>query len=87
MITAKKRIARLLYNMVGQLPSGLKMTVKNLVAEDDNVAMEVESYGELQNGRVYDQQYHFFLTVREGRINAIKEYLDTQHVYATWFEK
>jgi len=46
----KKQIARLLYNMVGQLPNGLKMTVKNLVAEDDNVAMEVESYGELQNG-------------------------------------
>jgi ketosteroid isomerase-like protein len=81
----KGKIARLLYNMAGQLPKGLKMTVKGLVAEGEKVAMEVESYGELRNGRVYNQQYHFLLTMREGKINAIKEYLDTQHVYATWF--
>ena len=83
----KDQISRLLHNMVGQLPNGLKMTVKNLVAESDKVAMEAESYGELQNGRVYNQQYHFLLTVREGRITAIKEYLDTQHVYTTWFQQ
>ncbi len=84
---SKERIARLLRNMASQLPNGLKMTVKNLIAEDDKVALEAESYGELQNGRVYNQQYHFLLTVRDGRIKAIKEYLDTQHVYATWFQK
>ena len=83
----KKRIARLLYNMVGQLPNGLKMIVKNLVAEGDKVAMEVESYGALQNGLIYNQQYHFLLTVRDGKIDSIKEYLDTQHVYATWFQQ
>lgn len=84
---SKERIARLLRNMASQLPNGLKMTVKNLIAEDDKVALEAESYGELQNGRVYNQQYHFLLTVRDGRIKVIKEYLDTQHVYATWFQK
>lgn len=84
---SKERIARLLRNMASQLPNGLKMTVKNLIAEDDKIALEAESYGELQNGRVYNQQYHFLLTVRDGRIKAIKEYLDTQHVYATWFQK
>ena len=83
----KEQIARLLHNMVGQLPDGLKMTVKSLVAEGDKVAMEAESYGELRNGRVYNQQYHFLLTIREGRINAVREYLDTQHVYATWFQQ
>jgi ketosteroid isomerase-like protein len=81
----KQKIARLLYNMASQLANGLKMTVKSLMAEDEKVAMEVESYGELRNGRVYNQQYHFLLMMREGRIEAIKEYLDTQHVYATWF--
>jgi len=84
-VYSKEQIARLLYNMVGQLPNGLKMTVKCLVAEGDKVAMEAESYGELRNGRVYNQQYHFLLTVQGGRIEAVKEYLDTQHVYATWF--
>lgn len=84
---SKEEIARLLRNMVSQLPNGLKMTVKSLVAEQDKVSMEAESYGELRNGRVYNQQYHFLLTVREGKITGVKEYLDTQHVHATWFQR
>ncbi|HYP28825.1 MAG TPA: nuclear transport factor 2 family protein [Blastocatellia bacterium] len=83
---SKEQIARLLHNMVGQLPNGLKMTVKGVIAEGDKVALEAESYGELRNGRIYNQQYHFVLTLRDGRISAIKEYLDTQHVFATWFQ-
>ena len=81
----KERIARLLNNMVGQLPEGLRMTVKSQICEGDKVAMEVESYGELRNGRVYNQQYHFVVTIREGKVSGIREYLDTQHVLATWF--
>jgi ketosteroid isomerase-like protein len=83
---SKQQIARLFYNMVGQLPNGLEMTVKTLIAEDDKVALEVESYGELRNGRVYSQEYHFLVTVRDGKISTVKEYLDTQHVLATWFQ-
>ena len=84
---SKEQIAKLLHNMVGQLPNGLKVKVKSLIAEGDKVAMEAESFGELQNGRVYNQEYHFLLTFRDGRINSIKEYLDTQHVYAIWFQQ
>ena len=84
---SKEQIAKLLHNMVGQLPNGLKVKVKSLIAEDDKVAMEAESFGELQNGRVYNQEYHFLLTFRDGRINSMKEYLDTQHVYAIWFQQ
>jgi ketosteroid isomerase-like protein len=51
----------------------------------DKVAVEVESYGELKNGRVYKQEYHPLITIRDGRISAVREYLDTQHVFATWF--
>jgi uncharacterized protein len=86
-VYSKEKIARLLYFMAGQIPDGLKMTVKSLIAEGDKVAMEAESYGELQNGRVYNQEYHFLLTISDGRIKAVKEYLDTQHVYATWFQQ
>jgi uncharacterized protein len=84
---SKEQIARLFYNMVGQLPNGLKMTIKSLIAEGDEVAMEVESYGELRNGRIYNQQYHFLVTTRDGKISAVREYLDTQHVFATWFQQ
>jgi ketosteroid isomerase-like protein len=83
----KEKIAGLLKNMGGQLTNGLRMTVKSLIAEGDKVALEVGSYGELRNGRVYNQEYHFLLTIREGKISSVREYLDTQHVYATWFQR
>jgi uncharacterized protein len=83
---SKERIARLFYNMAGQLKNGLNLTVKSSIAEGDKVALEVESYGELQNGRIYNQEYHLLITIREGKISAVREYLDTQHVFATWFQ-
>lgn len=82
----KEQIARLLHNMAGQLPNGLKMTVKGLIAEGDKVALEAESYGELRNGRIYNQEYHFVVTIRDEKIREVREYLDTQHVFATWFQ-
>lgn len=84
---SKEQMARLFDNMIGQLPNGLKMTVKSLIAEDDRVALEVESNGELRNGRVYNQEYHFVITMRDGKISGVREYLDTQHVFATWFQR
>jgi len=83
---SKDQISRLLYNMAAQLPNGLKMTVKSLIAEGDKVAMEVESYGELRNGRIYNQDYHFLITIRDEKISEVREYLDTQHVFAIWFQ-
>ncbi len=83
---SKEQIARLFRNMAGRLENGMKMTVKGLIAEGDKVAVEAESYGELQNGRIYNQEYHFLMTIRDGKVSAVREYLDTQHVVATWFQ-
>lgn len=82
----KEKIGGLFYRMDGQLKHGLKMTVKGLVAEGDKVAVEMESYGELRNGRVYNNEYHMLMTIRDGKISEVREYLDTQHVFATWFQ-
>lgn len=86
-VHTKEQIAALLRNMAAQLPRGLRMTVRSSIAEGDKVALEVESDGELRNGRRYNQQYHFLLTVRDGKISSVREYLDTQHVFATWFQR
>ena len=82
----KDQIARLFHNMAGRLKNGLRMTVKSAIAEGDKVALEVESHGELHNGRIYSQEYHMLMTIRDGKVSAVREYLDTQHVFATWFE-
>jgi ketosteroid isomerase-like protein len=81
---SKERIARLFHAMLKQLQDGLKMTVKSAIAEADRVAVEVESQGDLENGRPYRQQYHFLMEFRDGKICAVREYLDTQHAYDIW---
>lgn len=81
---SKERITRLFQRMLSQLQGGLTMTVKSAIAEQDRVALEVESHGDLKNGRAYRQQYHFLIEFRAGKICAVREYLDTQHVYDVW---
>jgi ketosteroid isomerase-like protein len=81
---SRERIARLFRRMVGQLERGLRMTVRGIIAEGDGVAVEVESEGDLKNGRRYRQRYHFAIELAEGRIRSVREYLDTQHAYDVW---
>ena len=81
---SKERIARLFHSMLKSLRDGLKMTVKSAIAEGDRVALEVESQGDLKNGRLYRQQYFFFMEFRDGKICAVREYLDTQHACDVW---
>jgi len=83
---SKTQIARLFHYMVGQMENGLAMTVKGVIAEGDQVAVEVESHGRLRNGRVYNNDYHILMTLRDGKVCAVREYLDTFHVHSTWFE-
>jgi len=62
------------------------MTVKNAIAEGDLVALEVESHGELTNGRVYHNEYHTLMRVTADQIRQVREYNDTQHAYAVWLQ-
>ncbi|MBL8114642.1 MAG: nuclear transport factor 2 family protein [Acidobacteria bacterium] len=80
----KDRITKLFHSMVKRLKTGLKMTPKGMVAEGDRVAVEVVSEGDLTNGRLYRQEYHMLLEFRDGKISAVREYLDTQHAHAIW---
>ena len=80
----KKQVRRLLANMGRQLKDGLRMKVHGLTAEADRVAAEVTSRGGLRNGKVYANEYHFALTLRDGGIARVREYMDTKHVEATW---
>jgi uncharacterized protein len=60
-------------------PGGLHVTPKAFTAEGDRVAVEAVSHAELSNGRVYANEYHFLIEVREGKIRSVREYLDTMH--------
>jgi uncharacterized protein len=56
----------------------------SMIAEGDYVAVEAESFAELQNGRVYNCLYHFLFQIVDGKIKHVKEYMDTHHAYNTF---
>ena len=80
----KERIERLFRRMLGALSAGLRMTVLSSLAEGDRVALEVISSGDLKNGRKYRQEYHFLFEFSDGKICAVREYLDTLHAHDVW---
>jgi uncharacterized protein len=83
-VYSKEKIGRLFLRMTAALKDGLHMSVKSCIAEGSCVALEVQSSGDLINGRLYRQQYHILMEFRDGLICTVREYLDTQHAYDVW---
>lgn len=63
----------------GTKTGSISLTPLAITAEGNRVAVETESYAELNNGRVYNNIYHFLFIVEDGKIQKVKEYLDTEH--------
>jgi len=81
----KDQMRTLLDGITGVYKGGaLRITPSHMIAEGQLVAVEAESYAELQNGRVYNNFYHFLFEIADGKIKRVKEYMDTQHAYETF---
>ena len=79
-IYSKTEFSDLLANVSGQAPKGIKVTPKSMTAEENRVSMEADSYAEISNGKIYENEYHFLFTIEKNQIVSVKEYLDTEHV-------
>ncbi|MGA2408833.1 MAG: nuclear transport factor 2 family protein [Candidatus Binataceae bacterium] len=75
----KQQFAELLGSLGPKIDGGLSIRPTGVTAEGDRVAVEAQSYGKLKNGKIYQNQYHFLIEVRDGKIQSVKEYLDTIH--------
>lgn len=64
---------------------GLTITTVSMIAEGERVAVEATGFVELTDGRTYSPQYHFLVTVRDGKVFEVREYMDTQHAKDTFF--
>lgn len=60
-----------------QFPNGITFIMKDMTAEGDRVAAELESDGTHISGRHYHNYYHFLWRFKDGKIIEFKEYLDT----------
>ena len=81
----KEQMVKLLEGVTQIYKQGaLRITPTSMIAENNRVAVEAESYAELNNGRVYNNIYHFLFEIADGKILRVREYMDTQHAYATF---
>ncbi len=60
------------------MPRMPDMTIAGSTAEGERIALEVSGKCELADGRRYDNEYHFLIFVRDGRVRLVKEYTDTK---------
>ncbi len=57
----------------------IRISLKRITAEDDRVAAEAESDGDVVNGKHYHNTYHFLIVIAGGKIREVKEYNDTKY--------
>lgn len=81
---SKADMTPVLYGLFALFDGGLKMEVKRLIAEEDCVAAEARSFGDTRNGKHYENDYHIFFRLREGRIVEVREYTDPMHAVETF---
>ena len=78
-IHTREEIALATDGVLAAFPAGLEFTIHRITAEDDRVAIEAESYGKHVSGKVYNNKYHFLMLIQDGKIQQLREYLDTMH--------
>jgi ketosteroid isomerase-like protein len=59
------------------MPTGLRPTFSNFIAEGDRVAVEFEGDATLANGDSYANQYCMVFTLEGGKIKRVHEYFCT----------
>jgi ketosteroid isomerase-like protein len=75
----RERIVRFLTEEFQTLfVADVKVEWRSLFADGDTVIMEHRFQGQLANGGHYDNDYAFFIEMKEGRIHRLREYMDTQ---------
>ena len=68
----------LLGTVFGRLQGGIRSTIDNVVAEGEFVVVQSRGQATTRNGEAYDNTYCHIFRLRNGRIVAVTEYLDTE---------
>jgi ketosteroid isomerase-like protein len=70
-------IGKLVGPLFGQLEGGITSTIRNVVAEGDLVVVQSTGQATTTTGRPYNNTYCQVFTIRDGKIGAVMEYMDT----------
>jgi ketosteroid isomerase-like protein len=75
-------LAAAMVHVVAVFVEPFKIHIDRVIAEDNIVAMEAHSVGELKSGARYRNKYHFmFEFAPDGRIRRINEHMDSKHAH------
>ena len=74
----KKEVVGFAQNILSAFPTGITFNIKGMTAEDERVAVEINGEAMHASGETYNNQYHFLLIIKDGKILELKEYMDTQ---------
>ena len=66
-------------------PNSVSIQVRNTIGEGDCVAVEWVARGKSAKGRNYENYYHLMFELRNGKIHAIREYVDTLYAKEVLF--
>lgn len=64
--------------LLARLEGPIKITVTNAIAEGDQVFVEAQGEARTKDGLDYNNLYGIVLRLRDGKIAAIREYMDTE---------
>jgi uncharacterized protein (TIGR02246 family) len=62
-------------------PGSVRLEITGMIAEGDNVALQWTSRARTLDGRDYENHCIGVFTVRDGKIRAVHEYMDTHYAY------
>jgi uncharacterized protein len=63
-------------------PETISLEITSLIAEGETVALEWTSRAQTTSGEDYENRCAGVFTVRDGKIAAVREYMDTQYAAA-----
>jgi uncharacterized protein len=61
-------------------PRDPKVVIQHLVVQGPYAAVEAKGLGKFKNGKDYNNRYAFFLEIKDDKIIALREYMDSYYV-------
>ncbi|MGH8224302.1 MAG: nuclear transport factor 2 family protein [Woeseiaceae bacterium] len=77
-------LEKLVGPLFGRLVDGIHCSIRNLIAEGDQVAAQIDGRARTRDGRDYNNSYCNIYRIRDGKIVRIDEYMDTALVDAVF---
>lgn len=64
------------------VPGDPKIKILRIFSKDEWVAAETEAHGQLANGKPYHNRYAWIFEIRDDKVFAVREYMDTGYILA-----